>query len=99
MQVFSVHPGVVATNFFRHVPIPQFVAGWVKKLLLEADEGAESTLVALFDEGLKGNSGTYLDEYGLPQEPNKLVQEEKLREELWDRSLVWAELLPRTVME
>ncbi|CAL1539935.1 unnamed protein product [Lymnaea stagnalis] len=90
VEVFPLHPGMVATNLGRHI-----VSGFVARVfgpiavmlgLRDADEGCQSIVYCAVAEELKGKSGTYIGknckESGYP--PNAL--DEMAVKKLWEIS-------------
>ncbi|MEY4762897.1 MAG: hypothetical protein RLZZ200_2753 [Pseudomonadota bacterium] len=85
-----LHPGVVATSL-----LPR----WLRSLkslwdpvILDATQGASTTLKLSLAPGLDGVTGRYFDEYGLPQEPSSLARNIDLQERLWNQSRSWCGL-------
>ena len=84
VSTYSLHPGVVATDVWRHVP-------WLLKPLLRfvgmmtPVEGAETTLHCATSAALATETGLYYDRCK-PRTPSALGQDAALAAELWRRS-------------
>lgn len=84
VTTYSLHPGVVATEVWRHVP-------WFLRPLLKlggmitAEEGAKTTLHCAIAPALANESGLYYDKCK-PRTPSALGQDAALAKTLWERS-------------
>lgn len=84
VTTYSLHPGVVATEVWRHVP-------WFLRPLLKlagmitAEEGALTTLHCATAPALSSESGLYYDKCK-PRTPSALGQDATLAKTLWERS-------------
>jgi retinol dehydrogenase-12 len=84
VTTYSLHPGVVATDVWRHVPWP------LKPLLrfagmITPDEGAKTTLHCATAPALAGETGLYYDRCK-PRTPSAMGQDVTLAAELWRKS-------------
>lgn len=81
VTTYSLHPGVVATEVWRHVP-------WLLKPLLRLigmitpEEGAKTTLHCATAPELANESGLYYDRCK-PRSPSAMGQDATLASELW----------------
>lgn len=84
VTAYSLHPGVVATEVWRHVP-------WLLKPLLRLvgmitpEEGAKTTLHCATAPELANETGLYYDRCK-PRAPSAMGQDAALASELWRRS-------------
>ncbi len=83
VTTYALHPGAVATNIWRALPLP---IQWVLKLfLLSNEEGAETPLYCATAPELATVSGRYYDRCReVPASP--LADDAALARELWERS-------------
>lgn len=86
VNVYSLHPGVVASDVWRKVPWP--FRSLMKLFMVTNEEGAQTTLYCATDPALKGESGLYYSECA-QKEVSSLASDEALQEELWRRSEAW----------
>jgi retinol dehydrogenase 12 len=86
VDVYAVHPGMVATDIWRRVPQP---ARWLMtRRMLEPEVGAETVLHCATDPAAAGRSGTYWARMEV-QEPSEQAGDDALAKELWERSEGW----------
>lgn len=83
LTVYSLHPGVVASDIWRSIPSP--VRWLMKKFMLSNEEGAATSLYCATDPGLATVSGRYYEK-SAERYPSRLAQEPALARELWERS-------------
>ncbi len=88
VTTYSLHPGAVATDVWRHVPWP--VRPLIKRRMISPAEGAKTTLYCATAPELANESGHYYDECRRT-EPSE-VATPQLAAELWDRSVGWVGL-------
>lgn len=86
VTVYSLHPGVVATNVWRKVPWP--LDKLIKLFMTGSEEGAATTLYCATDQALADESGYYYDDCK-KDTPSSLAQDSKLAEKLWQESEEW----------
>jgi NAD(P)-dependent dehydrogenase (short-subunit alcohol dehydrogenase family) len=86
---FSLHPGVVATDVWRHAP--RFAQPIMKAFMLSPEKGAATTLYCATASELEGRVGGYFDACA-PRVPSRIAQDPVLAKELWDRSAAWVGL-------
>jgi NAD(P)-dependent dehydrogenase (short-subunit alcohol dehydrogenase family) len=84
VTVYSLHPGVVATDVWRQIPWP--IASLMKFGMISEEDGALTTLFCATDQTLNGQSGLYYDDCRL-KDSNPLADDANLCQELWDKSL------------
>lgn len=86
VTTYSLHPGVVATDVWRAVPAP--LRWLIKRRMIDADEGAQTTLYCATAEQAGRESGLYYDRCR-PKAPSALAGDTALAAELWRRSEAW----------
>lgn len=86
VSVYSLHPGVVASDVWRRVPWP--FRSLIKRFMITNEEGAQTTLHCATSPAVAGESGLYYDECA-PKEASALARDEDLQEQLWGRSEEW----------
>ncbi len=87
LTTYSLHPGVVATDVWRHVPWP--LRSLIKlRGMITPEEGAQTTLHCACAPQLAGETGLYYDQCQ-PKTPSALAQDAALARELWRRSEDW----------
>jgi retinol dehydrogenase 12 len=84
---YALHPGVVATDIWRHVPAPLRALLRVRPML-DVEAGARTTLHCACAPELAGESGLYYSEQR-PIAPSAAGQDRALAAELWERSERW----------
>ena len=90
VTAYAVHPGVVATDVWRRVPVP---LRWViKKFMITPEEGARSSLRCATDPELARETGRYYDAGGQEKRPNRLADDADLARTLWTKSAEWTGL-------
>jgi dehydrogenase/reductase SDR family protein 13 len=90
VTVYSLHPGVVATDVWRRMPAP---IRWIaKKFMITPAEGAVASLKTATDPALATESGKYYDVGGVERHPSRVAQDPALAEELWQKSAAWVGL-------
>ncbi|CAI0403097.1 unnamed protein product [Linum tenue] len=88
----SLHPGVIATNLFRHmtlisVPVVSGVIEAVGKLAFKnVEQGAATTCYVALHPQVKGISGEYFSDSNLSK-PTSFGQDAALGKKLWDFSM------------
>lgn len=86
VSAYSVHPGVVATSLWRHVP--KFLLPVLKmRPMLTAEQGARTTLYCVFDAPQTETGLYYAD--ARVQSPSKIAQDVALARRLWEQSMHW----------
>ena len=87
---YAVHPGVIATDVWRHTPAP---LGWLlKKFLVTPEQGAQTSIATATAARYANESGRYYHSNGNEKRPNRLALDPSLATELWQRSAVWVGL-------
>jgi retinol dehydrogenase-12 len=89
VRSYALHPGVVASDAWRHAPWP--IRPILKMGLLTNEEGARTTLYCATADALKEQDGRYYDDCR-EKEPSALAHDDALRDELWKRSEAWAQI-------
>ena len=84
---YAVHPGVIATEIWRH--LPDILARINRVRLHSPEEGAAPVLHAALHAD-PAQSGGYFHRFSW-REPSALARNEMLQRELWDRSLHWTD--------
>jgi retinol dehydrogenase-12 len=86
ITTYSLHPGVVASDAWRHMPQP---ARWFyTRGMLTPEQGAKTSIYCATDPELAAESGQYYDDRR-PKLPSEPARDLALAAELWDRSLEW----------
>lgn len=86
VTTYALHPGVVASDLWRHMPWP--IGPLIRPFMIGNEEGAETTVRCATDPALAGESGRYYDRAGEAR-PSKVAQDPALAQELYERSLAW----------
>jgi NAD(P)-dependent dehydrogenase (short-subunit alcohol dehydrogenase family) len=86
VDVFIVHPGLVASEIWRDLPLPMRLI--FRRLGAPPEEGARTSVWCATAPGLTGTSGRY---YGDRKEKrtSPLARDDALAAELWRRSEEW----------
>ncbi|KAJ8768545.1 hypothetical protein K2173_022652 [Erythroxylum novogranatense] len=83
----SVHPGVIATNLFRHHGVLSGMMNMFSALFLKnAEQGAATTCYVALNPQVKGVTGEYFKDSNIAK-PSALAKDEELAKKLWDFSL------------
>jgi NAD(P)-dependent dehydrogenase (short-subunit alcohol dehydrogenase family) len=89
VRTYSLHPGVVATDVWRHVPWG--VRHVMKLFMLSEEEGARTTLHCATSDDVASETGRYYDK-SREKTPGRAARDEALARDLWDRSAAWTGL-------
>ena len=90
LRTYALHPGVVATDVWRHVPSP---LRWViKKFMVTPEQGAATSIKTATDSALASQTGRYYDADGSEKRVSRLADDAALARELWKRSAEWVNL-------
>ncbi|RLT91827.1 MULTISPECIES: SDR family oxidoreductase [unclassified Ketobacter] len=92
VNVYALHPGVVASDVWRALPWP--LDKLIKPFMLSTAEGAKTSLYCAMSNAAAGQSGLYYGECKVA-EPSALALDEGLAEELWSKSEGWVEAASR----
>lgn len=92
VNVYALHPGVVASDVWRALPWP--LDKLIKPFMLSTADGAKTSLYCAMSDAAAGQSGLYYDECKVA-EPSALALDEGLAEELWSKSEGWVEAASR----
>jgi NAD(P)-dependent dehydrogenase (short-subunit alcohol dehydrogenase family) len=79
----ALHPGVVATEIWRQVPILDFLSRW---LMLSPEKGARTTVYLAASPDVEGVTGQYFDKCK-PADTIALSHDVALQEKLWATSV------------
>ncbi|XP_030204547.1 retinol dehydrogenase 12 [Gadus morhua] len=86
VSVFSLHPGVVQSDLWRHqhrcIQVAVKLFGWFTKTPLE---GAQTTLYCALEPGLEGQSGGYFSDCA-PGRRSRQAVDDDLGQKLWEIS-------------
>lgn len=86
ITTYSLHPGVVASDAWRHMPQP---ARWFyTRGMLTPEQGARTSLYCATAPELAAESGLYYDDER-QKTPSEPARDRALAAELWERSLAW----------
>lgn len=86
ITVYSLHPGVIASDVWRRVPWP--IRPLMKTFMKSTDEGAQTTLHCAVSDDVANDTGLYYDECRTVK-PSRVSRDEELAAELWKRSEEW----------
>ena len=79
----ALHPGVVATEIWRQVPVLDFLSRW---LMLSPEKGARTTVYLAASPDVQGVTGQYFDKCK-PASTIELSHDVALQERLWATSV------------
>jgi retinol dehydrogenase-12 len=86
---YSLHPGVVASDIWRHVPQP---FRWIAlRFMITNEQGAQTSLYCATSPACGAETGLYYDDCAR-KTAGKLGRDDTLAETLWQRSAEWAGL-------
>jgi retinol dehydrogenase 12 len=86
VTTYAVHPGVVASEIWRRIPLP---FRWLmKRSMISPEEGARTSLYCATSPELASQTGLYYDRCR-PKTPSAAAQDTALAAELWRRSEEW----------
>jgi len=86
IDVYALHPGVVASDIWRSLPGPlEHIA---KLFMITIEEGARTSLHCATAPALAGQTGLYWDKC-TTRYPSRIAQQDDLASELWRRSEAW----------
>lgn len=89
VPTYSLHPGAVASDIYRHVPQP---LRWVMmQFMISNDEGARTQLHCATSPAVAQETGLYYDKCK-PKTPSALARDQAFAEEIWSRSAEWTGL-------
>lgn len=90
VTTYALHPGVIASDIWRHVPaIVRPIFKLVSKLvMLDVEDGAKTNLYCATAPELEDVSGKYFDDCR-EKEPNRVTKDASLAQELWEKSTQW----------
>ena len=80
---YALHPGVIATDIWRHVPQP--LRWLLTRWMVTPEQGADTTILCATAPELAGVSGRYYDQ-GREVTPNRVARDDTLAARLWDES-------------
>ena len=84
LAAFSVHPGVVATNFVQNFPTPlRMVLRVARPLLRSPEQGAAPVVELVADQARRADAGAYFDRHTLTQ-PLPHATDQQAAERLWE---------------
>jgi retinol dehydrogenase-12 len=86
VNVYCLHPGVVASDIWRRIPAP---VRWLMKLTMSSnDEGALTTIHCATSAAVAGETGLYYDSQRVAK-PSATAEDPRLAERLWSASAAW----------
>lgn len=86
VTTYSLHPGVVQTDLWRHLSGPQqFVMKVVSPFTKSSTEGAQTTIFCAVEPALENESGGYYSDCALAK-CSAPAQDEDLAQKLWELS-------------
>jgi retinol dehydrogenase-12 len=83
---YALHPGVIASDAWRHAPWP--IRPLLKRGLLTNEQGAQTTLYCATAPEIEDQDGRYYDDCK-EKTPSPLALESRLGDELWRHSESW----------
>lgn len=86
VNVYALHPGVVASDVWRAVPWP--LDKLIKLFMISTEEGAKTSLYCAMSDDVAEQNGLYYDECKVV-EPSALALDAGLAEKLWEESEGW----------
>jgi NAD(P)-dependent dehydrogenase (short-subunit alcohol dehydrogenase family) len=89
VTTYALHPGVIGSNIWRHVPWP--IRPIIKLFMRSNEEGASTVVRCATAPELASETGGYYDELQRAN-PSRTAQDDALARELWDRSASWCGL-------
>lgn len=87
VNVYALHPGVIASEIWRSVPAPIRQLGLL--FMRTPEEGARASLHCATSPAVAQESGRYYDEDGSPRRASPLALDEIAQTRLWNRSMEW----------
>lgn len=91
INVYSLHPGVVATDIWRS--FPGFMERLIKLFMITVEEGAATTIHCATSDEAGGQTGLYYDKCR-PLEPSRAGKDAELAARLWDKTNEWIDAPP-----
>lgn len=91
VNVYALHPGVVATDVWRAVPWP--LKPLIKRFMIDSTEGAQTTLYCATSPDCASESGLYYDKCK-PIQPSAAGRDTAVARRLWDDSEQWVKQQP-----
>lgn len=88
VTVYSLHPGVIASDIWRQVPWP--FRALMRVRMLTVEQGAQTTLHCARSPELADHSGRYYSDCR-ETETTAVAQDQALQRELWDHSAGWTQ--------
>lgn len=86
VTTYALHPGVVATDVWRRVPVG--LRGLAKLFMKSAEDGAKTTIYCATSPDVANETGKYYDDVK-EKRPSKQADDVALAAELWKRSEEW----------
>ncbi|MCE9572131.1 MAG: SDR family oxidoreductase [Deltaproteobacteria bacterium] len=86
VTTYALHPGVVATDVWRRVPVG--LRGLAKLFMKSAEDGAKTTIYCATSPAVANETGKYYDDVK-EKRPSKQADDLALAAELWKRSEDW----------
>ena len=83
---YALHPGVVASDVWRHVPWP--IRSVMKLFMITNEQGAQTSLHCATSPEVSEDNGLYYVK-SRAKRPAALARDTQLARALWDRSLEW----------
>jgi retinol dehydrogenase 12 len=89
VRSYALHPGVIASDAWRHAPWP--FRPWLKMGLLTNEQGARTSLFCATAPELNDQDGRYYDDCK-EQDPSPIARDAAVADELWTRSMAFCGL-------
>jgi len=88
VHTYSLHPGIVASDVWRGLPVPAFLTNIAKRFMKSVEDGAKTTLYCATSPDVAKETGLYYDSCAV-KEASELARDETLARELWKKSEAW----------
>jgi NAD(P)-dependent dehydrogenase (short-subunit alcohol dehydrogenase family) len=87
VRSYALHPGVIASDIWRHVPWP--LGPMMMLFMKTTEEGARSSIHCATSPEVAEHDGRYYHSDCTEKAPNPLAEDAALAKELWERSEAW----------
>lgn len=87
VHAYALHPGVIASDIWRHVPWP--LRPLMTRNMRTVEEGAVASIHCASAPEVAAHTGRYYGEDGGERPCNPLAEDPRAAAELWEKSLEW----------